>query len=178
MIFVKLVLKHLIILALISENSWYSWWNRAEPWVGWKWSPLSELTCTCVMLKLLEFLDLPGNPGHLIADSCWMNECWPPNWRGGKNPENEKKVAWRQDAGSIALTFTPQVLSAQFPKLRLSQGHLSGTSSPVGWSRAGMEVCVGGCCAVLLHQWRAKEVFAVIKGLKHKLTFISSSCFW
>lgn len=147
MIFVKLVLKHLIILALISENSWYSWWNRAKPWVGQKWSPLNEHTCTCGVLKLLEFLDRPGNPGRLIADSCWLNECWPLSRRGGKNPEGEKKVAWRQDAGSIALSFTPDVLPAQFPKLRLFQGHLRGNSSLVGWSPAGTEEerCVQ-CC--------------------------------
>lgn len=86
----------------------------------------------------------------------------------------KRRVAWWQDAGSIALSFTPDVLPAQFPKLRLFQGHLRGNSSLVGWSRDGR----GEVCAVLLPQWRAKEVFAVIKVFKHKLKFTSSSCFW
>ena len=106
-----------------------------------------------------------------------MNDCWPLKWRGGENPGNEKKTAKIQAPFHSA---SWPVLCPVF-KTALSQRHVRGNSRPIGWLGEVMWyvcVCVGGVDKDnVVFLCGEKEVFRVLKTLKHKLKQASKFLF-
>lgn len=162
--FVKIV-SH--ILPLLLENP-------GVPGITQKWSALCGLTCACGMLKLLGFLIFLEMLVVLLQTVVEWMIVGLSTEEEERILKNEKQIAWQQDATSILLSFMG--CFAQFPKLCLFERHIRGDSRPIrvvessGWSK-GRDVCS------VAFRWWEKELFAVIRVLKHKLKQTSSSCF-